>query len=426
MKLLVVGSGGREHALAWCLAQSPSAEKVYCAPGNPGIAKVAECVDIAVTDFHALAEFAQTNEIDLTVVGPEVPLCEGIADFFSERGLKVFGPSKAAAALEGSKDTAKAFMRKYNIPTADSETFVEAGKAKTYITHCFEHGAKAIVVKADGLAAGKGVIIANTLSDALSAVDTCFAGAFGEAGKKVVIEEFLEGLETSVLALTDGTAIIPLASSQDHKRLLDNDDGPNTGGMGTCSPSPGFSPELAADINEEILLPFLDGIREEGYDYKGIIFIGLMLTHQGPKVLEFNVRFGDPETQVVLARLESDFAQICMSTAEGRLAEADISWSENAAVCVVMAAGGYPEGYRKGDVIHGLDDAEATGAVVFHAGTAANAEGAIVTNGGRVLGVTATGNDITEAIANAYAAVGKITWDGAIYRKDIGQKSFLN
>lgn len=424
MKVLVIGSGGREHAMVWALRQSPSVDKIFCAPGNPGIAASAECVDIPVTDLERLADFASDHQVDLTLVGPEVPLCAGISDVFKTRGLPVFGPSQAAAELEGSKERAKAFMEKYDLPTAYWEAFSDATSAKSYIIKEFASGKKAVVVKADGLAAGKGVVVAMSPTEATAAIEACFSGVFGEAGARVVVEECLFGLETSVLALTDGKTIVPLASSQDHKRLFDNDEGPNTGGMGTCSPSPGFTPELNAVINETILKPFLEGIQNEGFDYKGIIFIGLMLTDKGPKVLEFNVRFGDPETQVVLARLKSDFAQICKLTAEGRLAEAEIEWSEDCAVCVVMASGGYPENYVKGFPIHGLTEATETGAVVFHAGTAKNAKGEVVNAGGRVLGVTATGKEMRSAIANAYRAVDKISWEGVLFRRDIGQKSF--
>lgn len=426
MKVLVIGSGGREHAITWRLKHSPSVSKVYCAPGNPGIGTVADCVNIGVMEFDKLLDFAREHQIDLTVVGPEVPLCAGITDFFKAAGMKVFGPSKAAAALEGSKHAAKEFMKKYNLPAAESETFYDAKSAREYVLRQFVSGKTSVVVKADGLAAGKGVVVAGSCAEALAAVEACFAGAFGEAGHCVVIEECLFGLETSVLALTDGTAIVPLASSQDHKCLEDGDKGPNTGGMGTCSPSPGFTPQLRTVIRQTILEPFLDGIREEGYDYKGIIFIGLMLTASGPKLLEFNVRFGDPETQVILPRLEGDFGEICRLTAEGRLSEAELSWSEKSSVCVVMAAGGYPETYRKGDVICGLGAADELGVTVFHAGTAFNEQGDVVTAGGRVLGVTALEDDMQTAIEKAYAAVKVIAWPDCTFRHDIGQKCFLD
>ncbi len=423
MRILVIGSGGREHAIVWRLAQSETRPEIFCAPGNPGIAELAQCVDIGVSDLEKLADFAQNEKIDLTIVGPEVPLCAGITDVFKARGLAVFGPDGRGAALEGSKKVAKDFMDKYKIPTAKWASFTELSPAKSYVVNAFASGEKGIVIKADGLAAGKGVVVAMSVTDAIEALESCFNGAFGEAGKLVVIEECLFGFETSVIALVDGKTIIPLASAQDHKRLLDGDQGPNTGGMGTCSPAPGFTAEMSEEVRKEVLLPFLQGVQEEGYDYKGVIFIGFMMTDKGPKVLEFNVRFGDPETQVIMARLQGDFAQICKQTVEGNLKNAQISWDDRSAVCVVMASGGYPDAYTKNHPITGLDNAKETGAVVFHAGTSLNDKGEIVNTGGRVLGVTAWGDTMVDAIQHAYQAVDCIAWDGAICRRDIGKKA---
>ena len=421
MKILVIGSGGREHALCWKLATGKDVKKVYCAPGNAGIAKVAEIVDIPVDDLEALATFAESNSVGLTVVGPEIPLCAGIADLFMSRNLKVFGPTKAGALLEGSKKFSKEFMARNGIPTAKSATFADEKSAKEYITANIV-GKPGIVVKADGLAAGKGVIVAMSEQEALDAVTECFSGAFGDAGATVLVEELLIGEEASILALTDGETIISLATSQDHKRALDGDLGPNTGGMGAYSPAPVVTDALMKEIDAKVLKPFLKGIQNEKMDYRGIIYAGIMLTNHGIEVLEFNVRFGDPETQAVLARLDSDLAEIMLKTAEKRLAEIQLEWSDKPAVCVVMAAGGYPGSYEKGKVISGIDDAEETGAVVFHAGTKAN-DGEVVTSGGRVLGVTAKGRDVREAAKNAYAAVDKITWDGAQFRKDIAYRA---
>lgn len=422
MKVLVVGNGGREHAICWKLRQSPLVEKVYCAPGNAGIASVAELVDIQATDLEKLADFAAKNTIGLTVAGPEAPLCAGIVDTFRAKGLRIFGPDKAAAQLEGSKDFAKSFMKKYSIPTADSECFGTEAPALEYIKKQFEAGAKGIVVKADGLAAGKGVTVAMKEEDAVSAVKECFSGAFGSAGAKVLIEECLFGEEASILALTDGKTIIPLASSQDHKRLMDNDEGPNTGGMGAYSPAPVVTDSLMAEVQTQVLDNFLNGIREEKLFFRGVIYAGVMVTEKGPKVLEFNVRFGDPETQAVLMRMKSDLADAMVKTADGMLDQVNLEWFDEEAVCVVMASGGYPANYEKGFEIKGFADAESTGAVVFHAGTSLK-DGKIVNTGGRVLGVTAKGKDIKSAIDAAYRAVGKISWDKAFYRKDIAYRA---
>lgn len=422
MDILVVGSGGREHAICRRLRQSPSTGKLYCAPGNTGIATDAECLNIGVSELDKLADFAVSHKIGLTVVGPEVPLCEGITDVFMARGLNIFGPAKAAAALEGSKTFAKKFMQKYNIPTAAAEFFTDEKNALEYVDKLFADGAAGAVVKADGLAAGKGVIVALDKENAIRGVKECFGGNFGKAGTKILIEECLFGEEASILALTDGKTIIPLASSQDHKRLLDDDKGPNTGGMGAYSPAPVVTPELQKTVNEEVLNRFLKGIQTENLFFRGVIYAGVMVTERGPKVLEFNVRFGDPETQAILIRLESDLAEVMLMTATGRLNEVDLKWSTDPAVCVVMASGGYPEEYKKGHEISGLAEAEATGAAVFHAGTSLK-DGKVVNTGGRVLGVTARGSDISEAVKNAYKAVSRISWQDAFYRKDIAAKA---
>ncbi len=422
MRILVVGGGGREHALCWKLAQSPKLEKIYCAPGNVGIANVAECIDIKVDEIEKLAKFAKDNHINLTVVGPEAPLCDGIVDAFKKEGLIIFGPDKSAARLEGSKSFAKMFMMKHGIPTADSQAFTEDYHALNYLKEKFSKQIPGIVVKADGLAAGKGVIIAHNLKDATAAVNQCFSGSFGDAGKKVVIEELLVGEEASILALTDGITIKPLATSQDHKRAGNRDTGPNTGGMGAYSPAPVVTDVVMKEISEKVLKRFLKGIQDDKLYYRGIIYAGVMLTATGPKVLEFNVRFGDPETQAVLMRLESDLADVMLKTAMCKLDSVILDWTDEPAVCVVMASGGYPETYKKGFPISGLEEAESTGAVVFHAGTALQ-DGKIVNTGGRVLGVTAKGANIKTAIDNAYKAVNEIYWLDCFFRKDIGYKA---
>ncbi|MHB9138105.1 MAG: phosphoribosylamine--glycine ligase [Victivallaceae bacterium] len=422
MKILVVGSGGREHVLCWKLRQSKLADKIYCAPGNAGIAQEAECVDIPVSKLEQLADFAVKNAIDFTVVGPEAPLCDGLVDVFKGRGLKVFGPDKYAAQLEGSKSFAKDFMRKYNIPTADSGSFCDAAGANEFVHRKFREGAKGIVIKADGLAAGKGVLVAADEKSATDFVDSCFEGAFGSAGNRVLVEECLFGEEASILALCDGNTIVPLATSQDHKRVMDGDLGPNTGGMGAYSPAPVVNEQVMAVIKRDILDNFLRGVQQEKLYFRGLIFVGVMVTADGPKVLEFNVRFGDPEVQAVLQRLDSDLLDVMMKTAEGRLSEAEMHWSDDPAVCVVMASGGYPEAYEKGFEITGLAEAAATGASVFHAGTALK-DGRIVNTGGRALGVTARGHTIREAIQNAYRAVDKIHWNNCFCRRDIGYRA---
>ena len=424
MNILVVGGGGREHAICWKLAQSRLVGKIYCAPGNPGIANVAECVDMNINEIDKLADFAKANSIGLTVVGPEAPLCDGIVDVFKKRNLMIFGPDKASARLEGSKAYSKMFMVKHKIPTSSSRAFTGQEEAMDYVKYRFESRIPGIVIKADGLAAGKGVILAYNEKDAIEAVNLCFNGAFGEAGKKVLVEELLVGEEASILAFTDGNVIFPMVTSQDHKRVGEGDTGPNTGGMGAYSPAPVVTDALLKEIDEKILQRFLKGIQTEKLYYRGIIYAGVMLTSDGPKVLEFNVRFGDPETQAVLMRLKSDLADVMLKTAEGRLCSVSLDWSDEPAVCVVMASGGYPDSYKKGYEINGFEDAEENGALVFHAGTSL-VDGKIVNTGGRVLGVTAKGKDIKTAIANAYEAVGNIFWCSCFFRNDIGRKALL-
>jgi phosphoribosylamine--glycine ligase len=420
MRVLIVGSGGREHVLAWKLLQSPRVQKVFCAPGNAGIAGLAECVNIPVDDIAGMVKFARAHEIELTVVGPEAPLTAGMVDAFEAAGLAVFGPDKEAARLEGSKVFAKEIMEKYNIPTAVSRTFTDAAKALAYLK---EVGVP-IVVKADGLAAGKGVVVAATLAEAEEAVRRIMLEReFGDAGDRVVIEEFLEGEEVSVLAFSDGDAVIPMVSSQDHKAAYDGDTGPNTGGMGAYSPAPVLTQGLLAQVEEKILRPTIAGLRAEGIVFKGILYAGLMITKNGPKVLEYNVRFGDPECQAVLPQLKTDLVPIMFSVINRTLHEQEIKWHENHTACVVMASGGYPGKYKKGVIIHGLDDAAKLEDVyVFHAGTATKHK-KTVTAGGRVLGVTAWGDTLQDALDKAYAAVNKTTFDGAHYRTDIGQKA---
>ena len=420
MKVLVIGSGGREHALVWKIAQSPLVEKVYGAPGNPGMAPQAERVNLAVSDFEGLAEFAEAKAIDLTVVGPEDPLAAGIVDFFQDRGLIVFGPTEAAAQLEGSKAFAKDLMRRYDIPTSDYAQFDSSQEA---IAHVQEHGAP-IVVKADGLAAGKGVTVAQTVDEAVDAIRGIMdERVFGEAGARVIIEECLVGEEASIFAFSDGTTILPLVASQDHKPALDGDLGPNTGGMGAYAPAPVITPDLYAEIEATVLQPCVDGLAKDGHPYTGLLYAGLMITDDGPKVIEFNCRFGDPETQVVLPLMASDIVPIMLACCDGTLAEHTVETREGACVSVVMASGGYPKSYEKGKVITGIAEADADpDLVVFHAGTQTSDEG-MLTNGGRVLGVTALGADIPSAIAKAYEGVAKIDFDGAQYRSDIGGRA---
>lgn len=416
MNILVIGSGGREHALYWKLSESPQTEQIYAIPGNPGMGTSAA---IALDDHAAILRFAKEHEIGLVVVGPEVPLMNGLVDELEAAGIRAFGPRANAAEIEGSKSFAKDLMKKYGIPTARYEVFTAAEPARAYIR---QEGAP-IVVKADGLAAGKGVIVAMTEQEALDAVDAIMEDhSFGDAGARVVIEEFMEGEEASLLAFTDGRTIRPMISAQDHKRAYDGDRGPNTGGMGTYAPAPVMTPEMTERAVEEILKPTIAAMAKEGRTYRGCLYLGLMVTADGPKVVEFNARFGDPETQVVLPLLDSDLVAIMCACADGTLADVPIRWKEGAAVCVVLASGGYPGHYEKGQEIHGLADAEAMGALVFHAGTAMK-DGKLVTNGGRVLGVVGRGADISSAVDAAYAAATKISFKDAYYRKDIAHRA---
>lgn len=423
MKILVVGQGGREHALVWKLAQSPSVEKIYCAPGNAGTAIDAENISIASDDIGRLMSFALHNEIDLTVVGPEVPLVAGIVDEFQAQNLNIFGPSKAASRLEGSKAFCKDIMKKAGVPTAAYKAFTRMEEAEAYLDS-FEED-QPVVVKADGLAAGKGVHVCNNKRQAMKAISQMIKDdCFGAAGRKVIIEECLEGQEVSILAIVDGDTIIPLETSQDHKRAHDGDLGPNTGGMGAYSPATSVSDTMMDDIVRQVLIPTIHTMKVEGHPFSGVLYAGLMLTASGPKVLEYNVRFGDPEAQPVLMRLKSDLAQILSLAATGRLSELEsVEWYPDPAVCVVMAAEGYPGSYRKGQWIEGMNQAdELMNTKVFHAGTSSK-ERKVVTNGGRVLGVTAMGADIPAAKAAAYKAVAKIEWDGSWYRTDISDKA---
>jgi phosphoribosylamine--glycine ligase len=418
MKVLIVGSGGREHAIAWKVAQSPKVDKIYCAPGNAGIEEYAECVDIKAMDFEALASFAKEHQIDLTVIGMDDPLVGGIVDVFEAQGLRVFGPRKNAAILEGSKAFSKDLMKKYNIPTAAYENFTDAEAALAYL----ETASFPIVLKADGLALGKGVLICNKLEEAKAGVQEIMTDKkFGSAGNCMVIEEFMTGREVSVLTYVDGKTIRTMTSAQDHKRAGDGDTGLNTGGMGTFSPSPFYTPEVDAFCQAHIYQPTVDAMRAEGREFKGIIFFGLMLTPQGPKVLEYNARFGDPETQVVLPRMKTDIIDVFEACIDGTLDQIDLEFEDNAAVCVVLASDGYPVSYQKGYPIEGLEQfADKDGYYVFHAGTARK-DGRIVTNGGRVLGVTAKGSNLKEARSNAYRAVDWVQFENKYYRNDIGK-----
>ena len=419
MNILLLGSGGREHALAWKMAASPLVERLYCAPGNAGIAQEAECVALDPSDHAAVITFCKDRKIDLVMVGPEAPLCAGIVDDLEAAGVKAFGPSKAAARLEGSKGFTKDLCRANNIPTAAYERFSAAAPAKNYVR---KTGAP-IVVKADGLAAGKGVVVAETVEQAEAAIDMMFAGGLGAAGAKVVVEEFLEGEEASFFALCDGTTAIPLASAQDHKRAFDNDTGPNTGGMGAYSPAPVMTDAMTKRTMREIVEPTLRAMAAIGSPYKGVLFAGLMITKDGPKLIEYNVRFGDPETQVLMLRLMSDLVPALMAARDGVLKNFDLRWYDDAALTVVMAAKGYPGDYKKGSVIEGLDEAaKVEGAQVFHAGTRADG-GRILANGGRVLNVCAIGRNVADAQKQAYAAVDKIRWPDGFCRRDIGWRA---
>ncbi|GGA76923.1 phosphoribosylamine--glycine ligase [Brucella endophytica] len=419
MKVLLIGSGGREHALAWKISASPVLDQLYCAPGNPGIAEAATCVTLDVADHAAVAAFCKEKNIDLVVVGPEAPLVAGLADDLRAAGIKVFGPSKAAAQLEGSKGFTKDLCARFNIPTGAYGRFNNAPKAKAYIR---EQGAP-IVVKADGLAAGKGVVVAMTLQDALDAVDACFEGAFGSAGAEVVVEEYLDGEEASFFCLCDGKTALPLGTAQDHKRVGVGDTGVNTGGMGAYSPAPVMTPDMVERTMRELIEPTMRGMAEIGAPFSGILFAGLMITRDGPKLIEYNTRFGDPECQVLMMRLKDDLLLLLNAAADGLLDQVSIRWSEDPALTVVMAAKGYPAAPDKGSVIEGIEEAAKLPDVqIFHAGTAVK-DGQLVANGGRVLNVTATGKSVLDAQEKAYAAVKAIDWPGGFYRSDIGWRA---
>lgn len=418
MKVLIIGGGGREHAIAWKVAQSSKVNKLYCAPGNAGIGGIAQCVDIAVSDFTGLADFAQKEKIDLTIVGPDDPLVGGVVDEFESRGLRVFGPRKNAAIIEGSKAFSKDLMKKYNIPSAQYETFDNPKAAIEYL----KSSKFPIVLKADGLALGKGVLICNNYDEAVSGVKEIMEDKhFGSAGDRMVIEEFMTGREVSALCFCDGTCIKPMTSAQDHKRAKDGDQGLNTGGMGTFSPSPFYTKEVDEFCKKNIYQPTIDAMKAEGREFIGILFVGLMLTVEGPKVLEYNARFGDPETQVVLPRMMNDIVDVFEACIDGKLDQIDLDFADNAAVCVVLASSGYPEHYEKGFAISGLENFnDKNDYFVFHAGSKMSGRD-IVTNGGRVLGVTATGKDLKEARKKAYEATGWIQFDNKYMRNDIGK-----
>lgn len=419
MKVLVIGGGGREHTLVWKIRQSPRVSEVWAIPGNAGIAQVARCMSMDIGDFESLARFVEGNKVDLTIVGPETPLVGGIVDYFTQRGLRVFGPNKNAARLEGSKIFAKNLLAKYNIPTADFQVFEDYQSAIDYLARV----GVPIVVKADGLAAGKGSIVASTQEEARSALDLMMKKkAFGQAGERVIMEDCLYGQEASIICFTDGNTILPMPSSQDHKPVFDGDNGPNTGGMGAYAPAPLITEELSQEIMATIVSPTVRALAEEGIEYKGILYVGIMVTAQGPKVLEFNVRFGDPENQVTMPLLRSDLIEIIDAVIDRRLDSVNIEWDKKSCVCVVLASGGYPGQYEKGMSISGLDGlGEMDGVFAFHAGTNLKDE-KIVTSGGRVLGVTALGNGLAQARDQAYQAVNRIRFDGMHYRRDIGQK----
>ncbi|MCP4653113.1 MAG: phosphoribosylamine--glycine ligase [Candidatus Omnitrophica bacterium] len=424
MKVLVIGSGGREHCLVWKLAQSASVDKIYCAPGNGGTDLIAENVDISVMAIDKLLEFALENKIDLTVVGPELPLVNGIVDRFQEKGLKVFGPTKDLALLEGSKVFAKEAMQRFKIPTADFAVFDDSVKAKEYIA---QKGIP-IVIKADGLAAGKGVIVCNTVNEALGAVDLIMEEKiFGRAGNKIVVEECLEGEEVSLLLFTDGESIVPLVSSQDHKRALDGDQGPNTGGMGAYAPAPMLNDGFLKRINDQVCRPLVDGLNKEGTPYKGLLYVGLMMQDGQPKVLEFNVRFGDPETQAILPKLKSDLADLMLKTIDGKLTNVHLEWDDRYCVCVVLACAGYPGNSQKGGVIEGLDEfKDLEDVYLFHAATKKQIEDgteSIVSNGGRVLNLVGLGQTVHGAQNKVYSAVKNVKFEGMQYRHDIGNKA---
>jgi phosphoribosylamine--glycine ligase len=420
MKVLVIGSGGREHALVWKLTQSPKVSKIYCAPGNAGISRLAQCVNIDADSIEKLVDFAKKEKIDLTVVGPELPLSRGIVNEFNKQGLRIFGPSKEATEIESSKAFSKYLMKKYYIPTANYEVFQNSEAALDYI----QQQTFPLVIKADGLAAGKGVFIVKNLVESKDALNALMEEKkYGEAGRQVIIEEFLEGEEVSVLAFCDGKTVIPMVPSQDHKKIFDDDQGPNTGGMGAYSPVPFYPDELEKRVLEEILKPTVKGLQNEGKEYKGVLYAGLILTKEGPKVLEFNARFGDPETQVLLPRLKTDLIDILNAVIEDKLHQINIEWEDNAAVCVVVASGGYPEKYQKGKVINGLEKLEKMkDMIAFHAGTKFQDE-QVVTSGGRVLGITAWDETISKTKERAYKGLKEIYFEDMYYRKDIAAKA---
>ena len=430
MKVLVVGSGGREHAITWKAAQSPRVDRVFTAPGNAGTGIHGENVDIAANDIAALVQFAKQNDIGLTIVGPEVPLCEGIVDAFDAEGLKVFGPSKSAAQLEGSKVFCKNVLRAANVPTADFQEFRDASSAERFINERYSETPEncPVVVKADGLAAGKGAIVCKTRDDALAAIDMIARERqFGDAGNRLIIEDRMSGTEASILAITDGKTILALPPAEDHKRAFDNDTGPNTGGMGAYCPTPSIDDEMLRWVESNVLVPTVHTMKRGRNPFRGILYAGLMLTPQGPKVLEYNVRFGDPECQPMLMRLKTDFIDIIEATVDRRLSEIGaLEWDPRPSVCVVMASEGYPEAYEKGRVIRGLEEAaKLEDVMVFHAGTTTNEAGEVITNGGRVLGVTALGSSVATAKLQAYKAVKCIRWDGGWCRKDISDKAMV-
>ena len=419
MNILLLGSGGREHALAWKMAASPLADQLYCTPGNAGIAQEAECVTLDVADHAAVIAFCRSNNIELVVVGPEAPLCAGIVDDLTAAGIKAFGPSRSAARLEGSKGFTKDLCRANDIPTAAYERFHDAAAAKGYIR---AQGAP-IVVKADGLAAGKGVVVAQSVAEAEAAIDMMFGGGLGEAGGEVVIEEFLDGEEASFFALCDGATAIPFTTAQDHKRAFDGDEGPNTGGMGAYSPAPNIDDAMSARVMDEIIEPTLSAMKAMGTPYKGVLYAGLMITRDGPKLIEYNARFGDPETQVLMLRLMSDIVPALLASIDGQLKSFDLRWFPDPALTVVMAAKGYPGDYERGSVIEGLDEAaKVEGVQIFHAGTRAE-DGKILANGGRVLNVSAIGKTVKQAQARAYEAISRIRWPEGFCRSDIGWRA---
>lgn len=421
MDILVVGGGGREHAIIKAIKKSPLCGKIYCLPGNGGIASDAECVEIGAKDIPAITAFAVEKKVDFAIVAPDDPLVLGAVDALEEKGIPCFGPSKAAAMIEGSKAFAKDLMRKYGIPTANYKTFDNADEAIQYIS---EQNSYPTVIKADGLALGKGVIIAENFEDAKNAVKSIMLDkAFGESGNKIVVEEYLTGVEVSVLAFTDGKTIKPMVSSMDHKRALDGDKGLNTGGMGTIAPNPYYTKAVADECMEKIFLPTIQAMNSEGRTFKGCLYFGLMITRNGPKVIEYNCRFGDPETQVVLPLLKSDLLQIMFAVSQSHLSETEVVFDDGAACCVIIASGGYPQHYEKGKIIDFGGVQESDDLFVYHAGTKLNEKGNLVTAGGRVLGVTATGKDLSEAVEKAYKAVEKISFEGSFYRKDIGKKA---